>query len=125
MEKTDRPLDLSVFFIARLMKIHGIFARTLHCKICGADNFSGFVFDSLDMGIICEKCSPENPNILKADALRFLSESLVVKFNELTGYTDLDSRGLLFQLSLFLEQYFGIKIRSKKLLFELTERIHL
>ena len=120
MEKTDRPLDLAVFFTIRLTKIHGIFAPPRRCKICGSENFSGFVFDTLDMGLICQKCSPDNPNLLGREALDFVLESLSVKFTELRGYTSGSRHGLLLQFSLFLEQYFGIKIHSRKLLLDIT-----
>ena len=120
IEKTDRPLDLAVFFVIRLMKIHGIFAPAKRCKICGSENFDEFVFDTLDMGLICRKCSPANPNLLGREALDFVSESLTVKFTELRSYTPYSRHGLLLQFSLFLEQYFNIKIHSRKLLLDIT-----
>jgi len=120
MEKTNRPLDLAVFFMIRLMKVHGIFAPAKRCKICGSEDFNGFVFDTFDMGVICKKCSPGNPNLLGREALEFVSESLSVKFTELRGYASGSRHGLLLQFSLFLEQYFSVKIHSRKLLLDIT-----
>ena len=119
MEKTDRPLDLAVFFMIRLMKIHGIFAFGKRCKICASEDFNKFVFDILDLGLICKKCSPNSPNLIGREALDFISESLSVKFTELRNYTPDSRYGLLLNLSLFLEQYFAIKIQSKKMLLDI------
>ena len=118
MEKTDRPLDLAVFFMIRLMNIHGILALAKRCKICGSEDFNRFVFDTIDMGLICQKCSPANPNLLDKETLNFISESLSAKFIELRSYTADIKYGLLVNLSLFLEQYFNIRIHSKKLLLD-------
>jgi len=120
MEKTDRPLDLAVFFMIRLMKIHGIFPPAKHCKICGSEDLGKFVFDTFDLGLICKKCSPSNPNLLDREALDFVLESLSVKFTKLRSCTTDSKHGLLLHLSLFLEQYFSIKMQSKKLLLDIT-----
>ncbi|MDR3237827.1 MAG: DNA repair protein RecO, partial [Spirochaetia bacterium] len=126
MEKTDRPLGLAVFFIIHLLRLHGIFDLTLRCKVCGANDFSAFAFDTHDMGVVCGNCSGADKDMLGKDALDFVSASLNTKFSGIAQhkYSAASLRGLLFSMSLFLERYFSMKIRSKELILNITGHIH-
>ena len=118
LETTSHASNLSVFFTVHLLRLHGILPPVERCRKCGTRNPSSFSFDVSDLGLLCQNCSGGNRTLIDISARDFIMESLQRKFVNIDNgsYPDDISRQLLFYLSLFIEHYFSIEIRSKTLL---------
>jgi len=119
LSDTSFPLHLSVFFTIHLIRIHGILPLIEECKQCGSRDFSRFSFDVADLGLLCSACSTDHGHELDRDVRDFIMLSLRNKFVAMDHerFTRENMMDLLFYLSLFIEHYFNMEIRSKGMIF--------
>ncbi len=118
LSQTEHIAHLSVFFIIHLLRLHGILADFRRCKICKRNDFQEFIIDNSDFQPICKNCSQNNTSFFTSRAREYVLHSLTVKFTsiDLSIYPGEDILNLLFHLSLFIQNYFHIAIKSKTLL---------
>jgi DNA repair protein RecO (recombination protein O) len=113
---TSCPLNLSVFFTVHLIRLHGIMPEVTRCRRCGSAVFSRFSFDPSDLGIVCENCAGSRLRLLDLRVRDRIKEFLNSKFSAIdhSSYPEEISLDLLFHLSMFMEQYFSIAIKSRE-----------
>lgn len=122
LSQTDHIVNLSVFFTLHLLRIHGTLPDFTHCKICEKKIHSTFTIDTADFHPVCSSCRPvksDNKLLLTAGAADYIIQSLEKKFNAIAHekYNAEDLSHLLFYLSLSIENYFHIEIKSKGMIF--------
>lgn len=122
LSKNDFYTNLAVFFIIHLLKIHGLLPSFDRCKNCGSNNFSEFTFEIPDLRPVCGNCK-KTKMMLGKECLQFFNESLNNKFNSIdhSAYKKEGMMDMLFNLSLFIENYFHIEINSKKFIFSFQD----
>jgi len=120
LSSTEYIEHLTVFFTIHLLKIEGIIPDFSRCKNCNKSDYIEFIIDTSDFLPICSKCCSYNSMIpLNRKMKEFIDIALYKKFLNFnhSKFNKKDLLNLLFYLSLFLENYFQIKIKSKALLF--------
>jgi DNA repair protein RecO (recombination protein O) len=122
LSQTDYVENLSVFFTLHLLRTHGTLPDFTRCKICGKKNYSPFTIDTGDFLTVCSLCRPVKGGsriLLSAETADYIIQSLEKKFNTIPNkqYDAGNLLHLLFYLSLFIENYFHIEIKSKGMLF--------
>jgi DNA repair protein RecO len=126
LSKTEFPAHLSSFFIMHLLKDHGILSDVDSCKICANRNFSSFSLDVADLGPICGSCIAGNPTgpwhrsaLLAKEMRDYMRDCMLRKFSAVDNarYREDDILDLLFDLSLFIENYFHTELKSKSFIF--------
>ncbi len=120
LPKTEYIEHLSVFFTIHLLRLHGILPNFTHCKICNRNDFREFIIDYVDFQLICKKCSRlNNAFFFDNRAKEYILQSLTKKFTyiDFSVFPKEDIQNLLFHLSLFIQNYFHVEIKSKELLF--------
>lgn len=130
LSKTSYPVHLSAFFIMHLLYDHGIWSDIQSCKICHKNDFSLFILDCVDMRPVCEKCFNESSQsglrqgsrLLQKNVRTFIRECFEKKYISIdhAAYKQDDILDLLFDLTLFMENYFHTELRSKS--FILSDR---
>lgn len=122
LSKTDSPAHLSSFFALRLLNHHGILPDIQACKICGKKQFGSFTMDVLDLRPVCGSCLGENPSgpwqrsaMLPGSIRGYLTACTTQKFSALDPgrYSENDILDLVFNLSMFIENYFHTDLKSK------------
>jgi len=117
--KTQFSINLSIFFIIHLLKNHGLLSSLKKCKICQQEDYNDFCLDLNDFGLICSKCHSPNksPKLFSAHLKEFIQKSLSEKFATLDQpiYYQENNKNFLASLSQFIENYFNIEIKSKKM----------
>lgn len=123
ISKTDFIKHLSFFYLIQLARIHGIFENFDLCKKCGEKQYRQFIIDINDFQPVCINCSDPLPNIAKSryfDNIHrmFIFDVIRKKFTQIKHleYSDENVLNLLFYLTMFFEHYFGITIKSKRLI---------
>ena len=121
LSKTENIEHLSVFFTLHLLKLHGILPDLKRCKICNRDDCSEYKIDNIDFHSVCEKCSKKiqnNTNFFSNRTREYIIQSLATKFFFIdhSSFPAEDALNFLNFISLFIENYFHIEIRSKTLL---------
>lgn len=118
LSKTDFFINLSAFFTLHLLKMHGLLPEFEFCKKCGNNNFNEFSLDLADLSSMCKNCNKNN-KILPALTKNFILVSLKYKYSSINQsiYKSDDILDLLFHLSIFIENYFHIQIKSKEFIF--------
>lgn len=124
LAQTDYPVNLSGFFTIHQLRLHGILPDLKNCKICGTNEFSQFSFDITDLSPICYKCTKKRERILDPCLKEFILVSLKQKFFSIehSNFDESKTLNLLFYLSLFIENYYNIEIKSKN--FILSDRFN-
>jgi DNA repair protein RecO len=126
LSKTEFPAHLSTFFIMRLLKNHGILSDVDSCKICTQGNFSSFSLDVVDLRPICGSCIAGNPSgpwhrtaLLAEEMREYMRSCINRKFGAINNalYHEKNILDLLFNLSLFIENYFHTELKSKTFIF--------
>ena len=126
LARTQFPAHCSLFFIMHLLNNHGVLSDVDSCKSCGSERFQQFVLDTSDLRPVCASCSRD----LSLDAGRrvpFLPESmldcmrefLTRKFSaiDLAPYDEKHVLDVLFNITLFLEDYFHTELKTKAFIF--------
>ena len=130
LSNTENPLSLSSFFILHLLRIHGILPDLTNCKSCGGSSYNTFSLDISDLKPVCGSCQKSRRNspggdafILDIDAKQFIDNSFKNKFNKINHeeYSEQSIKDLVFNLSLFIENYYHTEIKSKS--FILSEKL--
>lgn len=126
LSKTEYPAHLSAFFTLHLMKNHGILSDLSTCKICGKRFSSRFTLDVIDLRPVCGNClgadqaGPwERSALLSASILDFIGDCAGQKFSEISHirYGESDVLDLLFNYSLYIENYYHTELKSKSFIF--------
>jgi DNA repair protein RecO (recombination protein O) len=120
ISKEEHHGHLSVFFALHLMKLHGILPDFFRCKTCGGAE-SDFYLDTFDFHPVCSTCreSVRSKTIfLNRMIKKFIHESLSNKFTSINHsyYPSDNITNFLFSLTLFIENYYHIEIKSKDML---------
>lgn len=117
LAKAESPLHFIIFFTARYMALQGIMPELSSCSWCGGSGESGLFIDPASLRASCAICSGGG-RALNRDAARYLRESLSNKFTkiDLQGYSGESISPLLYSLTAYIENYFGIKIKSAEML---------
>jgi DNA repair protein RecO (recombination protein O) len=112
---TSYPVNLSVFFTVHLIRLNGIMPEVTRCSRCGSSVFSRFSFNPADLGIVCENCAGSGRRMLDIRVRDMITEFLNNKFSAIdhAAYPEEISLDLLFHLSMFMEQYFSIEMKSR------------
>ncbi len=121
IQSSNFPGHLSVFFLLRLLKLHGILPDFHKCKICDSINCNGFFIDTLDFHPVCGRCisTIKNKTIpFDKIAKQYIHESLTSKFVSIdhSKFPSTNIINLLFSITLFIENYYHIEIKPKDLL---------
>lgn len=127
LETTETVTHLVVFFAIHLLRLEGIASHNYYCKTCGRHTFENFAIDPNDLMLICERCASNYvlPYLMNKNVLHFLKQAMIVKFSSLDLHlvSKKEMFDLLFVLSLFVEKYFNIELKSKSIIFsQLTEK---
>jgi DNA repair protein RecO len=126
LSKTEFPSHLSAFFILHLLKNHGILSDIVSCKVCSKNIFASFTLDVIDLRPVCGKCLGDNPNgpwqrssLLTADMREFIRDCMEKKFGAIVHfrYREKEILDLLFNYSLFIENYYHTELKSKSFIF--------
>ncbi|MBN2040834.1 MAG: DNA repair protein RecO [Spirochaetes bacterium] len=115
------PEHLSVFFLLHLLRMQGILPDFNRCKICAKENYKGFFIDTNDFQPVCIGCinSIKNKTISFGSSIKnYIIESLKKKYSliDYSLYSSASVLNLLFSMTLFIEDYYHIKIKPKDLL---------
>lgn len=121
ISKTDYKEHLAVSFIFYLLKLHGILPDFTVCKRCGQPAAGKLIIDTLDFHPLCSNCentSKQNTVTFTNNTWEFILHSMQIKFLAIdhSSFPSDDIKNLLFHLTLFIENYFHINIKSKNLL---------
>jgi DNA repair protein RecO len=125
LSKTSFPVHLSAFFILHLLKIHGLLPDSLSCKLCGSGDFSRFVLDIIDLRPVCNACRQRTPAIslpkemsLGTSTSEFIPACFAQKFISLdhNRYQEKELLDLIYNITLFVENYFHTELKSKSLI---------
>ncbi len=126
LSKTKYPAHLSTFLVLHMLRKHGVLSDTEVCKICGKRNFSSFTIDVVDLRPVCGACLGENPSgpwqrsaLLPVTIRDYIKNCMSEKFSaiDLGGYDEKDILDLLFTISLFMENYYHMELKSKSFIF--------
>ena len=123
---TDYTAHLSLFFLLHLLNSHGVLSDIDSCKSCGSVDYPAFILDTVDSRPVCSSCFsghyrdavrriPALPRTMRECLRIFLSQ----KFGSITmsDYPEKDVLDTLFNLSLFLEEYFHAELKTKSFIF--------
>ncbi len=126
LSKTNHPAHLSLFFLLHLLQNHGLLPAVDSCRSCGSMDFPEFFLDTSDLRPVCNSCAREHtsaslrrlpalPGLMRDCMLLFLDRKLsgIV----LDDYAEKDVLDVLFNLSLFLEEYFRTELKTKSFIF--------
>jgi DNA repair protein RecO (recombination protein O) len=126
LSKTTYPAHLSTFLVLHLLKNHGVLSDTDTCKMCGKNRFSSFAIDVADLRPVCGTCLGDNPSgpwhrsaLLPGKMREYMELCISQKFSAIdhARYDEKDVLDLLFSISLFMENYFHMEIKSKSFIF--------
>ncbi|MCX7679793.1 MAG: DNA repair protein RecO [Spirochaetes bacterium] len=121
LETTEIVAHLVVFFTLHLLRTEGLISHNYSCKKCGDHNVSRFSIDPSDFAIVCEKCTSQSKFIemMNANVLDFLKNAMRQKFSSmnLNSVSKGEMLNVLFILTLFVEKYFNVELKSKLIVF--------
>jgi len=122
LSRSSHPLNLSSFFLIHLLRLHGILPNIDKCEKCGSSSFSEFTFDVTNLGLLCSTCARSHRHLLNLEIMHFINDSLSKKYISIyhDKYNMHKIQDLLFYLSLFIEHYFNIEIKSKDFILKST-----
>ena len=112
---TAFPAHLTSFFLIRLLGLHGILHGADACKYCGSTDFAGFTLDINDLRPVCDSCAVSE-SMLDRSVMDYMTNAARIKFSGIdhAAYSRGSIMDLLFYLSLFIENYFHIILKSKE-----------
>jgi len=115
LSKTGHPVHLLAFFTARYMELQGILPDTDVCSWCGKRDVISIDPGTLRMS--CAGCADTVNRGISGDAALYLRESRNKKFSDIDNsrFGPESVWPLLHTLTAFVENYFGIKIRSAEM----------
>jgi DNA repair protein RecO len=126
LAKTPYPAHCSLFFLLHLLHNHGVLSDVDFCKSCGSGDFPQFILDTSDLRPVCISCSrhssldagrrmPYLPETMLACLRQFLSEKYASI--SMADYEKKHVLDVLFNISLFVEDYFHTELKSKSFIF--------
>lgn len=122
ISKTEYKAHFAVSFILYLIKLHGILPDFTRCKKCGCPSSVKSAIDAADFHPVCADCQSTlnlKTVTFSCSTMDYLMTSLNIKFLAIdhSSFNGNDIQNLLFHLTLFIENYFHINIKSKNLFF--------
>jgi DNA repair protein RecO (recombination protein O) len=126
LSKTDSPPFLTSFLVLHLLKRHGLLSEIHSCRMCSKEYFESFTLDVADLRPVCGECLGENPSgpwqrsaLLPGPMKEYIQVCMNQKFSSIyqRKYSEKDILDLLFNLSLFIENYFHTELKSKSFIF--------
>jgi DNA repair protein RecO (recombination protein O) len=116
--ETGYLTHLSVFYILHLLRFLGIIPDFLYCKMCGDETFSEFILEVSDLSPVCGTCYHGSLDFLGVDTREFITVSLSTKYSDIvqSRFDGKEMSKLLFNLVLFIENYYHITLKSKEFL---------
>ncbi len=111
--KTEHPLHFIIFFTARYMDIQGILPELSSCSWCGGEGDAGLSIDPVSLRVSCALCS-SGGRAINGEGAGYLRESVNEKFSRIDPgrYRNESLHPLLRSLTSYIENYFGIKLKS-------------
>lgn len=121
------PCALSAFFTLHVLRMHGVLPDYTRCRRCGKARLEAFSINSADFSPSCRDCTGREAKeefSFGERTAEFIRLSLTRKFGELTHgrYPAVELLHLIFYLTLFVENYFRVEIKSKKMLLQEERR---
>jgi DNA repair protein RecO len=118
LNETGYVTHLSVFYILHLLRFLGIIPDFLSCKMCGNETFSQFILEISDLTPVCGACYNGSLDFLGVTTREFITASLSTKYSDiaLSRFDGKEMSKLLFNLVLFIENYYHITLKSKEFL---------
>ncbi len=118
LSETEHPVRLACTFTAHLIRSHGLLGG-LNCRICGCEPDTGSVLETSNLSMLCGSCREPGGHYAGRGIQQFFRDCLSGKFRDLDQclYSEEDVRRLLFYLTEYIEQYFNIVVKSRKLLY--------
>lgn len=122
LSRTAHPAHLSLFFLLHLLQNHGVMPAVDSCKSCGSGDFPQFLLDTVDLRPVCISCArrhsfdssrrlPALPGYMRDCIMLFLEKKFIDL--ALDEYAEKDVLDVLFNLSLFVEDYFHTELKTK------------
>jgi DNA repair protein RecO (recombination protein O) len=115
---TESVTNLSVFYMLHLLRFLGIIPDFLTCRSCGDETFTHFILEISDLGPVCCNCYNGSLDFLGVDTRDFINTSLTTKYSDIihSRFSETEISKLLFNLVLFVENYYHIVLKSKEFL---------
>lgn len=116
--ETESPTNLSVFYIIHLLRFLGIIPDFLTCRSCEDETFNKFVLEISDLSLVCSNCYSGSLDFLGIDTRDFINTSLTTKYSDIvhSRFNEKEISKLLFNIVLFVENYYHITLKSKEFL---------
>lgn len=118
LDDAENPSNLSVFYILHLLRFHGIIPDFKSCRSCGEEGFTSFILEISDLSPVCSSCYRGSLEFLGVDTRNFINTSLTTRYGDIdqSRFSPGEISNLLFNLILFIENYYHINIKSKEFL---------
>jgi len=120
LSQTEFKINFSLFFIIHLLKHHGILSPFERCKICDGQDYDNFFIDQHDFSPICQNCRTGDlgEKLFSVKTKEFVQKSLSQKFINIDHgqYDQKTNKNFLNYISLFIENYFNIRIKSREMM---------
>lgn len=122
LSATAHPVNLCLFFTLHLLRINGILPDLTRCRVCGGRDYREFAVDTREFLPVCADClrpGDRRGRLLTVQSRVFVEQSLAKKFTTMDhgSFPAESTADMLFYVTLFIENYFHIRIRSKGMLF--------
>ena len=120
-------VHLSLFFLLRLLDLQGILPDFTGCGVCGNRDYDDFAVDTRDFLPVCRDClmaGVKTGKLLPRSGRDYIEQALSKKYNAI-DHEKFDGEALfdlLFHVTLFMENYFHVRIKSKSMIFTPGER---
>ncbi len=117
---TPHIRQFTAFFLIRLLKIHGILPHFSRCRQCGSEEFTRFRLESADLMPVCARClgvRGEGAGLFGPDTRAFIGSAVKSRFSSIdhARHAEDQMRMLVFSLCLFIEGYYHIELKSKRM----------
>ncbi len=118
LDDTVSLTNLSVFYLLHLFRFLGIIPDFLTCRSCGDETFTKFILEVSDLSPVCCNCYCGSLDFLGVDTRNFINTSLTTKYSDIvhSRFDEKEISKLLFNLVLFVENYYHIVLKSKEFL---------
>lgn len=120
LKEKDSHLFITLIYLAKVLKESGYEFEVNRCVFCGAKN-NIRTFSFKDGGFVCNDCLVETTEMGLTKDQMFLLRAVfnAIDFNaSFEGYKDEDAMVILNKLFEFIQDSYGVKLKSQKLLIK-------
>ncbi len=117
LEKTESAAEFTNFFLLHHIKFQGLLPDLEHCLNCGKPQTSRMVLCNNNIVVECKECSTLGQASLDTEALAVLKLYCKNRFSKLVKKEKSPNlhRGIFSFLTLFMEEYYSLELKSKSL----------